>query len=223
SDSKAVPSLVDEEGKLSGGPEQLLLKLARRKVRLSEVEREWDAQIEKIRGAGVAPTHLDGHKHVHMLPGLFPIALKLAKKHSIAAIRISNEASPLRSALSGKSRRNSGVLLKQGVQARGLKLLSRDAHKLADKAGIESADFFCGIAQTGVLSRDGILDLLEILPKGTTELMCHPGYVDEDLAQSRTRLQDSRASELAILTDTEVRKSVASHGIRLINYNQISN
>ena len=219
---KTVPSLVDEQGKLSGGPEQLLLKLARRKLKPAEVEREWDAQIEKVRAAGISPTHLDGHKHVHMLPGLFPVALKLAKKHAIASIRISNEASSLRAALSGKTGRNAGVMLKQGVQARGLKLLARDARKLADKAGIESADYFCGIAQTGVLTREGILEMLEILPEGTTELMCHPGYVDEELAQSPTRLQDSRASELAILTDTAVRKSVASHGIRLINYGNIA-
>lgn len=221
--AKSVASLVDEDGKLSGGPEQLLVKIARRKLKLSEVEREWDAQIEKVCAAGVAPTHLDGHKHVHMLPGLFPIALKLAKKHSIDAIRISNEASPLRSALSGKSGRNSGVILKQGVQARGLKLLARDARKLADKSGIESADYFCGIAQTGVLSLDGVLNLLESLPEGSTELMCHPGYVDEALVQSDTRLQHSRATELAILTDEAVRKSVASRGIRLINYGQIAN
>lgn len=221
--AKTVPTLIDERGKLSGGPEQLLLKLARRKLKVTEVEREWDAQIEKVRAAGVSPTHLDGHKHVHMLPGLFPVALKLAKKHSIASIRISNEASSLRAALSGKTGRNAGVLLKQGVQARGLKLLARDARKLADKAGIEAADYFCGIAQTGVLTREGVLELLEVLPEGTTELMCHPGYVDEDLAQTPTRLQDSRASELAILTDTSVRKSVASHGIRLINYSQIAN
>ena len=219
---KTVSSLVDEQGKLAGGPEQLLLKLARRKLKPAEVEREWDAQIEKVRAAGISPTHLDGHKHVHMLPGLFPVALKLAKKHAIASIRISNEASSLRAALSGKTGRNAAVMLKQGVQARGLKLLARDARKLADKAGIESADYFCGIAQTGVLTREGILEMLEILPEGTTELMCHPGYVDEDLAQSPTRLQHSRASELAILTDTAVRKSVASHGIRLINYSQIA-
>src|SRR5262249_34813027 len=223
SGANTVSSLVDEQGKLSNGPEQLLLKLARRKLKVTEVEREWDAQIERARAAGISPTHLDGHKHVHMLPGLFPVALKLAKRHSIASIRISNEASSLRAALSGKSGGNAGVLLKQGVQARGLKLLARDARKLADKAGIEAADYFCGIAQTGVLTREGVLDLLEILPKATTELMYHPGYADEDLAQSPTRLQDSRASELAILTDTEVRKSVASHGIRLINYNQINN
>jgi len=221
--ARAVPSLVDEQGKLSGGPEQLLLKLARRKLKLGEVEREWEAQIEKIRRAGISPTHLDGHKHVHMLPGLFPIAVKLAKKHGINSIRISGEASSLREALSGKSGRDSGVKLKQGIQARALKLLSGDARKLADKAGIEAADYFCGIAQTGVLSRDGVLDLLETLPEGTTELMCHPGYVDDDLVASATRLQGSRETELAILTDTSVRKSVASHGIRLINYSQIAN
>jgi len=220
---KNVPTLVDERGKLSGGPEQLLLKLARRKLKLSDLEREWDAQIQKVLAAGVSPTHLDGHKHVHMLPGLFPIALKLAKKHSIPAIRISLEASSLRAALSGKDGRNSSTEFKQGVQARGLKLLARDAHKLADQAGIESADFFCGISQTGVMTLGGVLNLLENLPEGITELMCHPGYFDKDLAQSPTRLQDSRATELEILTETAVRKSVASHGIRLINYSQFAN
>lgn len=221
--AKAVPSLIDTAGKLPGGPEQLLLKLARRKLKLAEVEREWEAQIEKIRGAGISPTHLDGHKHVHMLPGLFPIAVKLAKKHGIGAIRISSEASSLRAALSGKSGKDAGVKWKQGIQARGLKLLAGDARKLADQAGVMAADYFCGIAQTGVLSRDGVLALLENLPEGATELMCHPGYVDEDLARSATRLRQSRATELAILTDTAVRKSVASHGIRLINYSQIAN
>ena len=221
--AKATSSLVDENGKLSGGTEQLLLKLARRKLKLADVEREWEAQIERIRAAGISPTHLDGHKHVHMLPGLFPIALKLAKQFAIGAIRISSEASSLRAALSGKSGKDASVKLKQGIQARGLKLLSGDARKLANKAGIEATDYFCGIAQTGVLSRDGVLDLLETLPEGATELMCHPGYADDDLAASATRLQESRATELAILTDTTVRKSVASHGIRLINYGQLAN
>ncbi len=222
-EAKAAPTLVDENGRLSGGPEQLLLKLARRKLKLAEVEREWEAQIERVRSAGISPTHLDGHKHVHMLPGLFPIALKLAKKFGIGAVRISSEASSLRTALSGKSGKDASVKIKQGIQARGLKLLAGDARKLADKAGIDATDYFCGIAQTGVLSRDGVLDLLETLPEGTTELMCHPGYADDDLARSATRLQESRATELSILTDTAVRKSVASHRIRLINYSQIAN
>ena len=215
---EAVKGLVNERGELDAKPESLLLKLATRGVVLEEVEREWDAQIRKIRDAGIAPTHVDGHRHVQMLPRLFEIALRLAKKHGIPAIRISNEASNLRAALSAGSGQNGSVVMKQGVQARGLKMLARDAREQAERAGIAAADYFCGIAQTGELTREGVLRLLEILPEGTTELMCHPGYADVELSKSATRLQASRQTELEILTDTGVRNLVASQGIRLIDY-----
>jgi len=56
------------------------------------------------------------------------------------------------------------------------------------------------------------------LPDGTTELMCHPGYMDEELQNTATRLQASRQTELEILTDVSIRNLVASYGIRLIDY-----
>ena len=215
-DAETVTSLVNDQGELAGGPENLLLRLARRSVALDEVEREWDAQIQKICDTGIRPTHLDGHKHVQMLPGLFEIALRLAKRHGIDAVRVSHEASNLRAALASGA--TSGSVMKQGVQARGLKLLTPDAREQAERAGIATADYFCGIAQTGEWRREGVLRLLEVLPEGTTELMCHPGYVDEELEKSATRLKASRHAELAILTDTQVRNLVASQGIRLIDY-----
>jgi hopanoid biosynthesis associated protein HpnK len=217
-DRETVTSLLNDEGVFAGGPESLLLRRARRGLVLREVEAEWEAQIEKARSAGIEPTHLDGHKHVHMLPGLFEIALRLAKRHGIAAIRVSLEASSLRAALSAGEKQRTGVVMKQGVQARGLKLLARDARKQAARAGIATADYFCGIAQTGELTREGITQFLKSLPEGTTELMCHPGYVDAALQKTATRLQDSRQTELEILTDTEIRNLVASQGIRLIDY-----
>lgn len=213
-----VTSLLNQRGELEGKPESLLLRLARRSVSLEEVEREWDAQILKVRDAGIQPTHLDGHRHVQMLPGLFEIALRLAKKRGVAAIRISHEASSLRAALSSGTKQKGAVVMRQGVQARGLKLLAPDAREQAERAGIATADYFCGIAQTGELTREGVLRLLEILPAGATELMCHPGYVDAELAKSGTRLQASRQKEVEILTDTEIRNLVASQGIRLIDY-----
>jgi predicted glycoside hydrolase/deacetylase ChbG (UPF0249 family) len=213
-----VTSLLNQRGELEGKPESLLLRLARRSVSLEEVEHEWDAQILKVRDSGIQPTHLDGHRHVQMLPGLFEIALRLAKRHGIAAIRISHEASSLRAALSAGTKQKGTVVMRQGVQARGLKLLAPDAREQAERAGIATADYFCGIAQTGELTREGVLRLLEILPAGATELMCHPGYVDADLAKSGTRLQHSRQKEVEILTDTEIRNLVASQGIRLIDY-----
>jgi hopanoid biosynthesis associated protein HpnK len=215
---EAAPSLLNEAGEFAGGPEGLLLKIAMRGLAADEVEREWDAQIRKVRDAGVAVTHLDGHKHVHMLPGLFEIALRLAKRHGIGAIRVSHEASSLRTALSAGAELRPSTVLKQGVQARGLKLLARDAREKVERAGISTADYFCGIAQTGELTKEGVARLLRNLPEGTTELMCHPGYVDEELRATSTRLQGSREKEVEILTDPEIRNLVASQGIRLIDY-----
>jgi chitin disaccharide deacetylase len=216
--AETVPSLVNARGEFEDGPEGLLLKMARRGLALGEVEREWDGQIRRVRDAGISPTHVDGHKHVHMLPGLFEVALRLAKRHGIPAIRVSHEASKLRAALAGGGETRARVALKQGVQARGLKLLARDARARAERAGISTADYLCGIAQTGELTKQGVLRLLKDLPEGTTEFICHPGYVDADLRGSATRLQDSREREVAIFTDAEVRNLVASQGIRLIDY-----
>ncbi len=171
-DRETVTTLLNDDGAFAGGPESLLLRRARGGLSLAEVENEWDAQIQKVRDAGIAPTHLDGHKHVHMLP----------------------------------------------VQARGLKFLARDARELAEHAGISTTDYFCGIAQTGELTREGVEQLVKSLPDGTTELMCHPGYMDSALQKTATRLQDSRQTELQILTDTGIRNLVASLGIRLIDY-----
>ena len=215
--AQTVRGLLNAAGTLEGGPESFLLRIASRSLQLDEVEREWDAQIRKVCDSGIEPTHLDGHKHVQMLPGLFDVALRLAKKHGIRAIRVSHEESKLRSALSS-GEHHAGVVLKQGVQARGLKLLGRDAREIADHAGVATTDYFCGIAQTGVLTRDGVAQLLANLPEGTTELMCHPGYADDELRRTSTRLQASRQNELKILTDADIRKIVASKGIRLISY-----
>ena len=217
-----IKGLLGKTGELEGTPESLLLKIAGRVLRVEEVEREWDAQVQKVRDAGIQPSHLDGHKHVHMLPGLFEVALRVAKKHKVRAIRVAHEESTMRAALSSGKDQQKGVVLKQGVQARGLKLMARDARELAEHAGIATTDYFCGIAQTGVLTREGLQRLLEILPEGTTELMCHPGYADEELRKTQTRLQESRQVELEILTDPGIRKVVATRGIRLLSYELVA-
>jgi predicted glycoside hydrolase/deacetylase ChbG (UPF0249 family) len=215
---ETVPSIVNDRGEFKGGPEALLLHVARRNLRMKEVEMEWESQIRKVVNAGIQPTHLDGHKHVHMLPGMFEIVLRLAKRNAIPAVRISHEGSSLRAALSSRENQNIPLVMKQGVQARVLKLLARDARALAEAAGIATTDYFCGIAQTGELTIEGMKCLLQNLPEGTTEIMCHPGFMDRELEESATRLRDSRELEVQILTSPDLRNLVASQGIRLIDY-----
>jgi predicted glycoside hydrolase/deacetylase ChbG (UPF0249 family) len=218
-----IKSLLDQTQMLHGGPRSLLLRLATRQLLLDEVECEWETQIQKVLDTGLAPTHLDGHKHVHMLPGLFKLAVTLAKRHKIPCIRISHEASPLRAALSCGRSPKLALLLLQGAQARTLKLLAPQAREHAASAALLSADYFCGIAQTGTLTLEGICCLLQALPEGVTEVMCHPGYHDQELQNTSTRLQVSRQAEMQILTNSSLRNFVAQRGIRLINYRQLAN
>src|SRR3984893_1624950 len=66
---ETVQSIVNDRGEFAGGPEALLLRIARRNLRLNEVEIEWESQIQKVVNAGIHPTHLDGQQHDHVLPG----------------------------------------------------------------------------------------------------------------------------------------------------------
>ncbi len=52
-------------------------------VPLESIEKEWEAQIIKVQGAGIQPDHLDSHHHVHMLRPVLPLFLKLARKYRL--------------------------------------------------------------------------------------------------------------------------------------------
>ncbi len=62
-------------------------------ILLEQIEKEWKAQIEKIQEI-CSPRKinaLDSHTHIHMLPFIFPIVIKLSKLYNIPEIRITRE------------------------------------------------------------------------------------------------------------------------------------
>src|SRR5262245_42987845 len=77
----AIPGLVDARGLFAHTVEQLGWKVLRGTLRLLDIEREFRAQIEKVLAAGVAVTHLDSHKHVHLIPALCHMVLRLATEY----------------------------------------------------------------------------------------------------------------------------------------------
>lgn len=53
-------------------------------INLNELYTEWKAQIELfIELAGKKPTHIDSHHHVHLLPELQEVAIRLAKEYDL--------------------------------------------------------------------------------------------------------------------------------------------
>lgn len=52
-----------------------------------EIYKELKMQIEKVLDAGIIPSHIDGHHHIHTSPFILPIVLQLAKEYNINKIR----------------------------------------------------------------------------------------------------------------------------------------
>jgi len=48
-----------------------------------EIYREWDAQINKIKNAGIVPTHLDSHHHINRIAPINEIFIKLAREYNL--------------------------------------------------------------------------------------------------------------------------------------------
>src|SRR4029077_20467390 len=89
-----IPTLVDRGGQLHLTPPRLWAGIASGRVSLAEIEFELRAQIRKVIRAGITPTHLDGHKHVHVLPRVSEIVIRLAREFSIPAVRCPLEHNP---------------------------------------------------------------------------------------------------------------------------------
>jgi len=86
------------------------------------------------------------------------------------------------------------------------------------KAGMITTDGSLGVVATGALDDELFQGMVEHLPEGTWEFVCHPGYNDAELQGIRTRLRASREQELAVLTSTSTRKYLENRGIELISY-----
>jgi chitin disaccharide deacetylase len=91
---------------------------------------------------------------------------------------------------------------------------SDEARRRLRAAKVRTPDrFYEGFYAAGV-SLDTLARILEDLPEGTSELMCHPGLADEELRRSST-YADERELEVAVLCDPKVRELVRRRGIAL--------
>jgi predicted glycoside hydrolase/deacetylase ChbG (UPF0249 family) len=93
--------------------------------------------------------------------------------------------------------------------------------RIAREHGLKTPDRFFGVKLTGLLDTAAIRSIMESLREGTTELMCHPGINDDDLAKAHTRLRQERERELEALSDPGLRELAQELGIELISYREL--
>lgn len=209
--SSNVSSLLNEQGAFLGTSTALLRRWLNGRLRIQDIEIELRAQIETVIQAGLRLTHIDSHKHSHVLPPVCQAIATTIDDYGIKAVRLPRELWRF------PRHRPSAKLIFQSLSALGLAQLCRlSKTRLNNK----TTDAFVGVAQTGFWSKHWLLEVIRTLPFGITELMTHPGYDDAELGQVKTRLLESRANELELLTDPEVIATVRENHIELISYAQ---
>jgi predicted glycoside hydrolase/deacetylase ChbG (UPF0249 family) len=208
-----VPSLIEGDGRFRRSWKPFIVSCLMGRVSLREVEQELAAQIDRVRSAGVTLTHLDAHKHVHAYPPIFAIVTRLADRFQIPVVRVPFEWS---THVSGNGPQQWTVRRQALLNAAMLPWAWRD-YRNAARAGIRTPRFI-GRSHTGVVSAHALTSMFQRLPPGVTELMVHPGYVDQTLERLNTRLLEARAGEVELLTNPDTFDLLISQRILLIRH-----
>jgi chitin disaccharide deacetylase len=213
--AQQLPSLTGADGHFPTKLSTVARKAITGTLNVTEIEAEATAQIRRLQSAGITVSHVDTHKHTHMIPAILRPLLAAARACSVPAIR--NPFVPPRTLPSWSFLRTS-KLLRRYTAVIALRRFTSTFNRLVREAGLRAPDGCFGIVVTGALDEGFFRQIAAMIPDGTWELVCHPGYVNADLAQVRTRLRKSREIELALLTSPEARATVAECGIELISY-----
>jgi hopanoid biosynthesis associated protein HpnK len=187
----------------------------RKQIRADEIQREVEAQICKIQSTGVALSHVDSHKHTHIFPHVLRPLLRAASACGVRAVR--NPFEPVR-CWPGKLVLGTPGMWLRAAGVASFQMFAGAFQRAVREEGIKTTDGTVGIVLTGKLGQKALSAILETLPEGTWELVCHPGYSDADLHAAGTRLTQSRETELEALTSEETRSLMSRRGIELISY-----
>lgn len=216
SPAEKIPSLIGSRNHEGVHFPRKLSSFARRAVagRLApeDIEAEATAQIRKLQSAGIQVSHIDTHKHTHVFPSVVQPLLRAAQKCGVWAVR--NPFEPLNLMLAARSPK----LWLRACEVALASRLARQFRRSVAEAGMVTPNGTLGIVATGSLDDKVFQLLMKKMPEGTWELVCHPGYDDEDLRAISTRLRDSRAQELGILLAKETRDLLTQSEIELVSY-----
>jgi hopanoid biosynthesis associated protein HpnK len=205
-----------DDGRFYDGLGAFALRAVSGRVDADEIEAEVTAQIRKLQSAGVSVSHLDTHKHTHILPQVLRALLRAARTCGVPAVR--NPFGPVRFSILAKYPR----LWKRYGQVTVLNRLGGRFRNSVTNAGMLTTDGTVGVVATGAMDSYLFRSIVDSLPEGTWELVCHPGYNDAELGSIRTRLRESRAVELRLLTSPKALELLVRSGVQLISYRDLA-
>jgi predicted glycoside hydrolase/deacetylase ChbG (UPF0249 family) len=207
----AIASLVGADGRLL--PLRALLgRLAVGRVPRAEIEAELAAQIERVLAAGLRPTHLDSHCHLHAWPVIGRVVHALGARYGVPCAR--------RAEL-GNWREARGAPARRVPLALAISVCHRIG-RLRGARGLRTPDRLLGLVRSGSIDAHWLSRALAVLPAGTvTELMVHPGDGEAGPAGDDHGPR-ARRLEFEALTAPSVAAAVRAAGVELIHYGHLA-
>jgi chitin disaccharide deacetylase len=179
-------------------------------VPASQIESEFRAQIKRfVKLAGRPPDHLDSHHHASYCCSATVNAMVALSREFDTGIRRPLPDEPLAT-----------IARAMGFGSDAAGLATREIEALAttfNSSLLPMPDHFIMSFYKATATLGDLLNLLTSLPVGTTELMCHPAYVDPVLSE-KSSYTGERVQELEALTHPSVQEIIEAEEIKLITF-----
>ncbi len=213
----SVPSLVDRDGFF--WYKEFPRRLFRGLIDEKELFAELTAQIDAVLSMGVPVTHLDSHQNLHLLPRFFSLFLDLALEKNIRRMRCHRHHVCVKTWQDGES-----TLGFYAARPRtgAVHLYARFLMGLATKRGMKMADRLLSppSAGRGKDHLDFWRTAFSHLPGGTSEVYCHPGFVDDTLKRW-ARYVYPRQAETDLLLSGEFAALLKRSNAALIGFHDL--
>jgi predicted glycoside hydrolase/deacetylase ChbG (UPF0249 family) len=160
-----------------------------------EIGAEIGRQLDHFEAAlGFPPDHIDGHQHVHVLPGIRRALLReIARRYRARPPLMRDPSDRLSSILSRRT---------TAVKALVVAALAIGFASSARKRGLQTNDSFAGFSRFD--EREPYAEELEQAlsgPGGRHLVMCHPGHPDAELATLDPVVNRRRMEYEALMAD----------------------
>ena len=168
------------------------------------------AQYRAFYATGLMLDHANAHKHMHLHPTVGRLLIEIGAEFRLRAVRIPFEPGAALRAAGGRVGWG-GPLLGQWT---------RVLRGQARRAGLVTNDQVFGMAWSGHMTADRLVQLASQLPPGLTEIYFHPAAYRDARLDSLMPDYEHEA-ELAALLDPEVRQALAGAGAVLTHYGAV--
>jgi predicted glycoside hydrolase/deacetylase ChbG (UPF0249 family) len=184
--------------------------------RPDEAQAELAAQLERFEATGLVASHLDGHQHLHLLPGVFAWVVAAARRRGIRFVR-AMLVDPLR----GGGARAAALVALRGV--------GRLAERGVDPTDRQALTPFLTVGflhAGGTLTSARLLSMLDRLrrcrPDAVVEVMLHPGRADDESRRRYGHWGYQWVNDLALLLDPTLRSELARRDIEVTSFRAIA-